>query len=44
MTVKEESKGTDPYFSNVSFKLHDNYLVKEYEINENVVEVTPNEI
>ena len=42
MTVKEESKGTDPYFSNVSFKLHDNYLVKEYEINENVVEVTPN--
>jgi len=40
--VKEESKGTDPYFSNVSFKLHDNYLVKEYEINENVVEVTPN--
>ena len=37
--VKEESKGTDPYFSNVSFKLHDNYLVKEYEINENVVEV-----
>ena len=42
ITVKEESKGTDPYFSNVSFKLHDNYLVKEYEINENVVEVTPN--
>ena len=42
MTVKEESKGTDPYFSNVSFKLHDNYLVKEYEINGNVVEVTPN--
>ncbi len=40
--VKEESKGTDPYFSNVSFKLHDNYLVKEYEINGNVVEVTPN--
>ena len=40
--VKEETKGTDPYFSNVSFKLHDNYLVKEYEINENVVEVTPN--
>ena len=42
ITVKEESKGTDPYFSNVSFKLHDNYLVKEYEINGNVVEVTPN--
>ena len=40
--VKEESKGTDPYFSNLSFKLHDNYLVKEYEINGNVVEVTPN--
>ena len=40
--IKEESQGTDPYFSNVSFKLHDNYLVKEYEINGNVVEVTPN--
>ena len=42
MTVKEESKGTDPYFSNVSFKLHDNYLVKEYEINGKIMKVTPN--
>ena len=40
--VKEESKGTDPYFSNVSFKLHDNYLVKEYEINGKIMKVTPN--
>ena len=42
ITVKEESKGTDPYFSNVSFKLHDNYLVKEYEINGKIMKVTPN--
>lgn len=42
ITVKEESKGTDPYFSNVSFKLHDNYLVKEYEINGKTMKVTPN--
>ena len=40
--IKEESKGTDPYFSNVSFKLHDNYLVKEYEINGKIMKVTPN--
>ena len=42
ITVKEESVGTDPYFSEVSFKLHDENQVKEYEINGNKVEVTPN--
>ena len=31
--VKEESKGKDPYFSEVSFKLHDNNLVDKIVIN-----------
>ena len=40
--VKENSIGKEPYFSNISFTLHDNFLVKEYEINGNVVAVSPN--
>ena len=40
--VKENSIGKEPYFSNISFTLHDNFLVKEYEINGNVVAVSSN--
>ena len=39
ITVKDESVGVDPYFSKVSFKFHDNYMLKEYVINGTVVPV-----
>ena len=42
ITVKEESKGTDPYYTQVSFKLYDNHAVKEVEVNGTVMKRTPN--
>ena len=34
--------GTEPYFSRVSFSLHDNTLLKEFEINGHIFNLTPN--
>ena len=39
ITVKEESKGKDPYFSEVSFKLYDNNKVDKYLINDKEFDV-----
>ena len=44
LTVKDGEEytiGNEPYFSKISFSLSDNYAVKEYVINGNIVPVTP---
>ena len=42
LTVKDESVGTDPYYSKISFKLYDNNAVVKYILNGTERTCTPN--
>ena len=42
ITVKDESIGTDPYYSRIGFKLHDNNAVVKYILNGTEKTCTPN--
>ena len=42
LTVKDESVGTDPYYSKISFKLYDNNAVVKYILNGTEKTCTPN--
>ena len=43
ITVKDESIGTDPYYSKISFKLHDNNAVVKYILNGTEKTCKPND-
>ena len=43
LTVKDESVGTDPYYSKISFKLYDNNAVVKYILNGTEKTCTPND-
>ena len=43
LTVKDESIGTDPYYSKISFKLYDNNAVVKYILNGTEKTCTPND-